>query len=148
MNTAPLNSVSYAVHKRPVEAEVLYSSHTCVWNRPSTSWLADLQTGALLVAAGTARTFGVILFCSAAMAACAGWHTYLVKSLEFPTEAPELTTHLFFCALLENQREIIFQDDTLSLHPHHAYYCIQERSKLAKLPSELAAHCRFSTVLE
>lgn len=66
-------------------------------------------------------------------------HTYLVKSLEFPTEALELTTHLFF-ALLKNQREIIFQDDTLSLHPHHAYYCIQERSKLAKLPSELAAH--------
>lgn len=73
------------------------------------------------------------------MLACVSSHVHLVRSYMLPAEPSELTTHLFL-ARLKNQREFIFQDDTLSLHLRHAYYCIQERSKLPKLPSELTAH--------
>lgn len=108
----------------------------------------SFSNGAGSPAAGASWTFGVISLCSDPPVVCMSSTLAPCQELRISCRAPGADHPPLFLALLKNQREIIFQDGYLSLHLHYAYYCIQERSKLHKLPSELAGPWRFFTVLE
>lgn len=98
-------------------------------------------------AAGPLRTFGVISFCSAALLVCLSLHLHLYMELRFSLRTPGADHPPLFGPDKEPKGKSYFKM-ILSLHLLHAYYCIQERSKLPKLPSELAAYWRFFTVFE